>query len=178
RNETTNMSDLFLTDTGNIANFNKIKLGILEASAMYGPFSVQSEFAKGRVERDAGSDLDFDGFYVQAGWTLTGESRTYSAKDGEFKRLKPKSPFNLEKGNWGAWEVAARYDQIDLDDDNIRGGEQKRATLALNWYLNENVRLMADYYRSFDLEDSPILTRTGGEPDSIDVFNVRAQWAF
>jgi phosphate-selective porin OprO and OprP len=178
RNETTNMSDLFLTDTGNINNFNKMKLGILEASAMYGPFSVQSEFAKGRVERDTGSDLDFDGFYVQAGWTLTGESRTYKATDGEFKRLKPKNPFNLDKGTWGAWELAARYDQIDLEDEDILGGEQKRATLALNWYLNENVRFMADYYRSFDLENSPITTRSGGEPDSIDVFNIRAQWAF
>lgn len=180
RNETTNMSDLFLTDTGsgNLDDFNKMKLGILEAAAMYGPFSVQSEFAKGRVERDNGSDLDFDGFYVQAGWTLTGESRTYKATDGEFKRLKPKNPFDLDKGTWGAWEVAARYDQIDLEDEDIMGGEQKRATLALNWYLNENVRLMADYYRTFDLENSPITTSSGDDPDSIDVFNIRAQWAF
>lgn len=178
RNETTNMSDLFLTDTGNIADMDKVKLGILEAAGMYGPFSVQSEFAKARVVRDTGPDLDLNAFYVQAGWTLTGESRTYKAEDGEFKRLKPKNPFNLDKGTWGAWEVAARYDQIDLEDEDILGGEQKRATLALNWYINENVRLMADYIRSFDLENSPITTSSGGEPDSIDVFNLRAQWAF
>jgi phosphate-selective porin OprO/OprP len=178
RYETTNMSDLYLSNTGGIAGFNKVNLGILEAAGMYGPFSMQSEFAKAKVDRDAGSDLDFNAFYVQAAWTLTGESRTYKATDGEFKRLKPRNPFNLDKGTWGAWELAARYDQLDLVDEDIVGGEQKRATLALNWYLNENVRLMADYARSFDLEDSPITTRSGGEPDSIDVFNLRAQWAF
>lgn len=178
RYETTNMSDLYLSNTGTIADLEKVDLGILELAGMYGPFSVQSEFAKAKADREVGPEVDFNAFYVQAGWTLTGESRTYSAKDGEFKRLKPRKPFDLDKGTWGAWEVAARYDQIDLVDEDIVGGEQKRATLALNWYLNENVRLMADYVRSFDLEDSPITTRSGGEPDSVDVFNVRAQWAF
>ncbi|HZV63240.1 MAG TPA: porin [Methylophilaceae bacterium] len=178
RNETTNMSDLYLTNTGTIDGFNKMSLGILEAAAMWGPWSIQSEFAKAKIDRDAGRSLDFDGLYVQMGWTITGESRTYKGSDGEFKRLKPRNDFDLRKGKWGAWEVAARYDQIDLEDQDIEGGEQKRATLGLNWYLNENVRLMADYSRSFDLENSPITTDSGDEPDSIDVFNLRAQWAF
>lgn len=178
RYETTAMSDLFLTNTGNIAGMHEMDLGILELAGMYGPFSVQSEFAKAKVERDIGSELDLNAFYVQAGWTLTGESRTYKAEDGEFKRLKPRNPFSLEKGTWGAWELAARYDQIDLEDEDIMGGEQKRATLGLNWYPNENVRFLADWMRSFDLENSPITTSSGDEPDSIDVFTIRAQWAF
>lgn len=178
RYETTNMSDLYLSNTGTIADLEKVDLGVLEVAGMYGPFSVQSEFAKAKAEREVGPEVDFNAFYVQAGWTLTGESRTYNAQDGEFKRLKPRNPFDMGKGTWGAWEVAARYDQLDLEDEDIMGGEQKRATLALNWYLNENVRLMADYARSFDLENSPITTSSGGEPDSIDVFNLRAQWAF
>ena len=74
--------------------------------------------------------------------------------------------------------MAARYDQVDLNDADLFGGEQKRATLALNWYLNENVRLMADYSRSFDLDNSPVTKANGEEPDDIDVFWLRTQWAF
>lgn len=178
QNKTTNMSDLSLTNTGDIDGFDDVTVGLLEAAAMYGPWSIQSEFAQAKVNREGGSDLDFNAFYVQMGWTLTGESRTYKGSDGEFKRLKPRNNFSLEKGTWGAWELAARYDQIDLVDEDIVGGEQKRATFALNWYLNENVRLMADYSRSFDLENSPITTASGGQPDDIDVFTLRTQWAF
>jgi phosphate-selective porin OprO/OprP len=178
RYRTTNMSDFSLTDTGDIAGFDDVSLLGLEAAAMYGPWSIQSEYARSKVARDTGTDLDFDAFYVQMGWTLTGESRTYKGSDGEFKRLKPKHDFSLAKGTWGAWELAARYDQVDLNDADIFGGEQKRATLALNWYLNENVRLMADYSRSFDLDNSPVTKANGEEPDDIDVFWLRTQWAF
>jgi phosphate-selective porin OprO/OprP len=178
RNETTNMSSFYLTDTGNIDGLDKVTVGQVEAAAMYGPWSIQSEYARAKADRDVGSNVDFDAFYVQLGWTLTGESRTYKGSDGEFKRLKPRNNFSLAKGTWGAWELAARYDQVDLEDKDILGGEQKRATLALNWYLNENVRLMADYSRSFDLENSPITTASGNEPDDIDVFMLRTQWAF
>lgn len=177
RNETTNMSSFFLTDTGNI-DLDKVTLGLIEAAAMYGPWSIQSEYARAKADRDVGSSVNFDAFYVQLGWTLTGESRAYKGSDGEFKRLKPRNEFSLAKGTWGAWELAARYDQVDLEDKDVLGGEQKRATLALNWYLNENVRLMADYSRSFDLKNSPITTAGGDEPDDIDVFMLRTQWAF
>lgn len=177
RYETSNMSSFYLTDTGNIAGFDQISLGLLEAAAMYGPWSIQGEWARAKVDRDAASSVDFDAFYVQMGWALTGESRTYKGSDGEFKRLKPRNDFSLAKGTWGAWELAARYDQVDLNDGDILGGEQKRATLALNWYLNENVRLMADYSRSFDVENSPVTKLNGDQPDDIDVFWLRTQWA-
>lgn len=177
RVETTNMSSFYLSEA-TVGDLDKVAVGVLEAAAMYGPWSIQGEYARAKAHRDVGSDADFDAFYVQMGWTLTGESRTYKGSDGEFKRLKPKNNFSLAKGTWGAWELAARYDQLDLNDQDIEGGEQKRATLALNWYLNENVRLMADYSRSFDLDNSPVTTASGDEPDDIDVFMVRTQWAF
>lgn len=178
RYRTTNMSDFALSDTGVITGLDDVKLGLLEASAMYGPLSVQSEFAKAQASREIGSDADFDAFYVQMGWTLTGESRTYKGSDGEFKRLKPKNNFSLAKGTWGAWELAARYDQLDLEDQDIFGGEQKRVSINLNWYLNENVRMLAGYSRAFDLDNAPVVKADGDEADDIDVFALRAQWAF
>ena len=177
--ETTHMSNLKLTDTGTIVGIENAKMVGLELAAMHGPFSIQSEYAKAKIQREKSlSSLDFDAFYVQAGWTLTGESRTYKGSDGEFKRLKPKNRFQIGKPGFGALELAVRYDQNDLTDKDIHGGSEKRATLALNWYMNENVRLMADYSRSFDIKGSHVTTPSGGQPGNIDVLTFRTQWAF
>lgn len=177
--ETTHMSNFKLTDTGNISGVHDANMFGLELAAMHGPFSLQGEYVKANIKRDYGlPSLDFDAFYVQAGWTLTGESRTYKGSDGEFKRLKPGTRFQLGKSGWGAWELAFRYDQNDLTDQNIHGGSQKRATLALNWYLNQNVRLMADYSRNFDIVGSPVKALNGGQPGDVDVITLRTQWAY
>jgi phosphate-selective porin OprO and OprP len=180
--KTTNLSNLKLVDAKldgtKYGTMDDITTGILEFSAMYGPMSFQSEFAKSKVSRKTGSDVDFSGLYAQVGYTLTGESRTYKGSDGEFKRLNPKNDFNLQNGTWGAWELAARYDQVDLQDKNVTGGEEKRITLGLNWYLNEDVRVLADWSRAFDLSGGALKKTDGSYADDIDVFTIRTQWAF
>ena len=52
------------------------------------------------------TDYDVECLLCSGGWTLTGETRTYKATDGEFKRLKPSKTLILIKEHWGAWEVA------------------------------------------------------------------------
>lgn len=175
--KTTNLSGLKLIDA-KFTNMDDVKTGIVEMAAMYGPLSFQSEYAKSTVSRKTGSDVDFNAWYAQVGYTLTGESRTYKGSDGEFKRLSPKNNFDLKNGKWGAWEVAARYDQIDLEDANIAGGEAKRMSLSLNWYLNEDVRMLAGYTKTFDLDGGARKKTDGSFADDIDVYTVRAQWAF
>ncbi|MGJ8619930.1 MAG: OprO/OprP family phosphate-selective porin [Methylophilaceae bacterium] len=174
--ETTNGSNLKLLDTPNIPGFEKVKVGVLEFAAMYGPLSFQSEYAHAKAEGT--DDFDFDAWYANVGYTLTGEHREYKPEDGEFKRLKPKTDFSLKNGTWGAWEVAARLDSLDLNDGTIQGGEGDRYTLALNWYLNYNFRIMADYSRVYDIDNGPVTQANGDEADDIDTFTLRAQWAF
>jgi len=178
--ETTNGSNLKLLDTPDITGLDEVKVGVLEFAAMYGPLSFQTEYAKADVSRDSGSDLDFTAWYANVGYTLTGEHRSYKPTDGEFKRLNPKSEFNLNNGTWGAWEVAVRLDHLDLDDSGLAtsGGEGDRYTVALNWYLNYNLRVMADYSRIYDIDNGPVTYLNGDEADDIDTFTVRAQWAF
>jgi phosphate-selective porin OprO and OprP len=177
RYRTTNMSNLAVVDT-TLADMENVNTGLLELAGMYGPLSFQSEFAKSNVSRKTNADVDFTAWYAQVGYTLTGESRTYKGSDGEFKRLKPKKNFDLKKGGWGAWEVAGRYDEVDLEDGNVTGGEAKRVTLALNWYLNEDVRILADYSKSFDLSGGALKNADGSFADDIDVISLRTQWAF
>ena len=178
--ETTHMSNFYLTEADNIANVENLSIGGIEAAYMQGPFSVQGEYAYSWLTRDGAPSVDFNAFYVQTGWTLTGESRSYKGSDGEFKRLKPAKNFSLNSdGGWGAVELAARYDQSDMTSGNVQGGGEIAVTVALNWYLNENVRLMADYRTAFDVDKSArFANEDQGDLESIDTFTLRSQWAF
>jgi len=178
--ETTHMSNLKLTDTGKIPESENLSIAGFEAAYMQGPFSVQGEYAYSWLTRNGAPSVDFNAFYVQTGWTLTGESRSYKGSDGEFKRLKPAKDFSLKSdGGWGALELAARYDQADMTSHDVVGGSEKAVTVALNWYLNQNVRLMADYRRAFDVGSrSGLATEDAGDLEEIDTFSLRGQWAF
>lgn len=174
--ETSHMSNLNLIDTGHIEDVNNIKMVGLEANALYGPFTVGGEYTHMWLDRKDGSDnLEFDGWYGEASWTLTGESRKY--KKGKFYHMDPKKPFSLANGGLGAWELAARYAEVDLTDYS-KGGQMSNITVALNWYVNNNIRFMADYNRALEVENSPLTTVGGGQPDNLDTFMLRGQLYF
>ena len=175
--ETTQMSNLYPIDTGTITTAKNLKMIGLEANGVYGPVSVGGEFTQSWMDRNNGmSSLAFHGWYGEAALTLTGESRTY--KNGVFKRLKPKSTFSLANGGLGAWEIAARVGGINMNDGAYKGGSMKNFSFALNWYANENVRLMFGYDRIIDINNSPLIDRTsGGKPDGLNTFMFRTQIA-
>lgn len=177
RYETTPISDLYLSDTGAVDGFEEISLGILEAAAVSGPFSLQSEVGQASISRATAADLDFSAYYVQMGWTLTGETRRYKGADGEFKRLKPRNAFKPGQDQWGAWELALRIDGLDLEDGDVNGGEQQRLSVNLNWYLNETVRVLLGYSRAFDVDNGPLTQPGGADPDDVDVIMLRTQLA-
>ncbi|MCR5878088.1 OprO/OprP family phosphate-selective porin [Phenylobacterium sp. J367] len=105
-----------LVDTGNIDADNASVWG-LEAAAQHGKFHVQGEYFGMKAERRTGSlsDPKFAGWYVQAGWTLNGPARKYKADTGAFDAPKVEKPFNPKTGDWGVWEVGARYSELDLN---------------------------------------------------------------
>lgn len=125
----------------------------LEAAAVWGPWSVQGEY--GQLKSDiapgfAGADPTYDGWYVEGSWFLTGESRVY--KKGKFVRPKVKRPVN--EGGRGAWQLAAKYDVINLSDkattieDCTMCGDQSTWLLGLNWWLNNHTRVTFNYNES------------------------------
>ncbi len=157
-----------LVDTGNFAA-DDIDLFAAEAALVLGPFSLQGEGVFADVGGSSGvDDNDYYSAYAQASYFLTGEHRPYSK--GAFGRVKPNENFSLKDRQWGAWEVAARYSWLELDD-SIEGGQLDDIALGLNWYLNPNMRILWNYVHS-EADDTP----TG--IDDADVFLMRFQIDF
>ena len=100
--------------------------------------------------------LDVTAWQLQASWFLTGEEES-------FRGFKPNNVFSLANNTWGAFELVARYHELDPDDDAFVGGtasfadpavSARKATaygLGLNWYFNENLKWVINYEQtSFD----------------------------
>lgn len=144
-----------LIDTGNI-NTDRLFAPGVELAANFQNVYVQGEYFWYQFERELGGTLpdpDFSGWYVQAAWALTGETRAWNPTTGTFAGLKPAKPLDTAGDGWGALELAARYSVSDLNfrenllpaAGGIRGGEQTAITLGLNWYVNNNIRFLLDY---------------------------------
>jgi phosphate-selective porin OprO/OprP len=125
-----------------------------ELALVLGPFSLQGEYTKAYVE---GSNIDWEGFYAQASYFLTGEHRKYKRTAGSFSRVSPRENFDMNGGK-GAWEIAVRYSHIDFFDGGLDEEKLSDITVGLNWHLNPNVRMMLNYVRGtldqFGIEDS------------------------
>lgn len=143
----------------------------LEAALVQGPFSVQGEYA--RVNADAGAlgDREAQGYYVYGSWFVTGESRTYEAKKGEFGRTKILNP--VTAGGPGAWELGVRYDATDYTDfGTSKAGEYSAWTAGATWYPFPYVRFMANYTAAQN--DNPLVTNDV----DVNTFQMRAQFDF
>lgn len=138
------LADRFV-DTGTLTARGTNVFGA-ELAWVHGPLSVQSEYTHSLVDGNEGQgNVDFWGAYGQVSYFLTGEHRVYEPEYGRFGRVKPKANFNPAEGGWGAWEVAARYSYLDLDDSNVRGGKLSDVTAGINWHLFPNARIMLNY---------------------------------
>jgi len=100
--------------------------------------------------------IDTTAWQLAASWFMTGE-------EASFRGFKPNSVFSIDKDTWGAFELAARYHQLTVDDRAFDGGlnsyadpavSARKATgysLGLNWYLNQNVKWVLNYeHTSFE----------------------------
>lgn len=147
-NQLSSSSSDLSVNTGTITNVDSVNLLGLEAAAVYGPASVQGEFVRASVNRNTGIEPTFGGYYVEASYFLTGESRNYNAATGRFDRVKPKWPVNFKNGNYGAWQVMARYSNLDLNDKTFHGGELRDTTFGIKWLPNSNIMITANYIMS------------------------------
>lgn len=147
-------------------------LGI-EAAYVNGPFSLQAEYFDNETELEDGTKgFEWDGYYGQLSYVLTGETRGYKWKGAKFDKIKP-------KGKNGAIELVLRYEDISIDDADegtVAANEVDidRTVLGVNWYVTNTVKFMANYSSvSMDNEVNP-----GATSEDLDSFQLRAQYAF
>jgi phosphate-selective porin OprO/OprP len=119
-----------------------------ELAVVWGPAAFQAEFMHAFVNGDGVSNLDFWGSYAEASYFLTGEHRSYDLGKGRFGRLEPRENFSSTRGNWGAWQVAARFSYLDLDDEFVSGGKVWDVSAGLNWYPFPSARVTLNYVHS------------------------------
>lgn len=180
-----------LVSTGAIANVSGAQVYSIEAAGTYGPLIVQGEYFWYNVDRTVNTavplvgapSLKFQGGYAQAGYVLTGETHTYNAASAAYNGVKPAHPFSLDGGGWGAWEIAGRFSTIDLNDqlasaNGVAGGRQNVYTLALNWYVNGNVRFMLDYLHGTVSKQTLPPAAFANTGSSFDAVAMRTQFAF
>ena len=117
-----------------------------------GQLGLQAEYVRSRqaVRRAAVSErIEQESWQATGSWVLTGETATGRA-------IQPRKAFDPAKGAWGAFEIVARANALTVEDaafpvfanlDQV-ARQATAAGVGLNWYLNRNVKIAADYERT------------------------------
>lgn len=135
--------------TGNIVGVQTVNIINLETAYSNGPLTIQGEYLGSTVKKstiDLSETYNFNNYYGQVSYFLTGEHRPYKSSYATFGRLKPIK--NFMDGGSGAWELALRYTHTNLNSKDIYGGEQSDVSFGANWYLNSATRIMFNYVRT------------------------------
>lgn len=156
----------YITGSGNVftnvvADGEHLRI-VPQAYYYWGAFGIFGEYviSQQKIRRDvvtaAGGPVTSvfenarqSAWQLAASWFLTGEQNS-------FKPVTPAHPFNIGSGGWGSLELAARYGELTVEDDNVFSGAPAFATsssahkasswgVGLNWYLNRNIKLTLDY---------------------------------
>jgi phosphate-selective porin OprO/OprP len=120
-----------------------------------GPFGLMAEYARSestvlRASPALHTDLTAKAWQTTATLTLTGDAASFAG-------VRPRKPFDPSKGQWGALELAARVNGLELDGSAVTDGlidptrSVRKAfawSVGVNWYLNRNVKQVFDYERT------------------------------
>lgn len=135
-----------------------------QAYYYYGSLGVIAEYTESKQEvsrhtsatATRSDTLNNKAWQLAASYFLTGEDAAYNS-------ATPLNNFAIGQKSIGAWEVAARYQKLDIDDKAFEGGSASFAnpatavsaatgySVAVNWYLNQNLRWTLEYdHTDFD----------------------------
>lgn len=120
-----------------------------QAFLALGSLGVLGEYALSRqdvVVAGTTARLEHHAWQASGSYFLTGE------KAG-FRTPSPRQPFDLKAGTFGALELAARYGEIDIDQDAFpifadpasSASKAKGVGLGVNWYLNKAIKVLVNY---------------------------------
>lgn len=120
-----------------------------QATYYKGPFGLLAEYVTSSQEVINGvhsADIRNEAWNLTAHYVLTGEPAGY-------RGVAPENSFDPTAGKLGAWEIAFRYSQLDIDKDAFpffadpatSASQAKNFGGGLNWYLNKNAKFMFNY---------------------------------
>jgi phosphate-selective porin OprO/OprP len=143
-----------------------------ELAGQWDAFGFTAEYA--RLDGTSTTDVEFeyDGYYLDLYWSLTGEPRAYRGNQGSFGPIVPERPINM--GGWGHWMLSARYDYVDLSDPAgaaATRGEQAAYALGLDWIPIDHFRFKLNYAVSE-------ADRSVGADDEAQIVTLRSQFDF
>ncbi len=155
-------------DTGNFYATSQTLLNP-EIAINWGPWLFQAEYTASwfdgaKPAKNVATSLGnvfMQGGYAEALYFLTGENRVYNRQAGVFGRVVPHENANCKCRQWGAWQVGARYDWLNLNSGTlVNGGKAEDLTLGLNWFLNPNTRFQFNYVLTW-VDNAPATTFPG-----------------
>lgn len=155
------LATIRLVDTGNFTNTDRVTTLGAEIAWMNGPFKVQAEYMKAQVDRYTSTpDYDADGWYISGLWNITGEKWGYKGGVVKTPAASASPP--------GMWQLALRYDTLNLNDGSVLGGTEKDLTVGLNYYWRTNWKFALDY--------TQVSTRRRSISDDPSVIQARVQF--
>lgn len=142
-----------------------------------GPFGLFGEWVSSEQDVTRGKDsgtIANESWQLLGSWVLTGE-------DASYKGVTPLWNFDPSTGHYGALELVARVQQLEVDDAAYpKFADAKKSAksaegwgVGLNWYLSRNVKASLDY-ETLSFEGG---AAKGDRPDEQVVFS-RVQYAF
>jgi len=152
----------------------------LEGALASGPFKIQGQYVDSKFDFQTAEGVDqrpsIETGYVQALWTLTGETHASRYKAGVFGSFKPNKNFDPNTMTGGAWEIGARYGFFDASDyRNVTQGRQSNGffkandlTLGVKFVANPNFRIMADYMKTSFKDQIGTGVTVGGHANQTD----------
>jgi len=167
-----NVSPQWLILNPNTQSFGSQKLWSVHSALYYKSLSLIGEWNSG-YETYAktsslmkGTHVPTNGWYLQAGYFLTGEQVTSRGV------VQPLHPFNPKgKDGMGAFELGFRWAEQSLDKSIFGFASDKKWTndtnvvdLGLNWYWNSNVKLYIGWQRA--MFGQPIQAAPGATPSA------------
>jgi len=149
-----------------------------QATWYFGRFGLLGEYVLSSQEISNGTvteTVDNHAWQALGTWVVTGEAASY-------KGVSPKSEFSLGGSGLGAFELAGRVGELEVDDDAfpVLANPDTAAEKALgwgvgvNWYWNKNVKLSGAFEETFFDGGAA----GGGDREDENVFFARTQIMF
>ena len=177
----------FLAFNNNVRQSGALAFWDLHTAWYYKGLAVIAEWQSGFQDYAQTSNLaarthlPVQSYYIEAGYLLTGETRS------SVGIVKPRNPFSLKAGQFGlgAWELTGRYNFMDigsqvfkngLADPNLWANRLFTTDLGFNWHINQYLKFYFVWQHSEF--NQPVIFAPNRRQETGDMFMARIQLFF